>query len=156
MFRAIDGARHRLGARVVVCARSVLGGLHQENSLARALTWSNICGVQVSLTAPGCGVALTSWPRRGVRSPYDAIEAHTTRDQPCRLAPPQATGEQAARVVPQATDRLRHKTLIDTFGSADPGAPARAKLSAGHHVRRGRRWNAPRQHTAWGRGDRHG
>ena len=30
-------SRHRLGARAVVCARSVLGGLHHEYSLAPAL-----------------------------------------------------------------------------------------------------------------------
>ncbi len=36
-FRANEESRHRLGARVVVCARSVLGGLHHEYSLAPAL-----------------------------------------------------------------------------------------------------------------------
>jgi transposase InsO family protein len=32
-----DKPRHRLGARAMVCARSVLGGLHHEYSLAPAL-----------------------------------------------------------------------------------------------------------------------
>jgi len=43
--RANEKARHHLGTRGVVCARSALSGLHQENSLARAAR-SNICGAQ--------------------------------------------------------------------------------------------------------------
>ena len=35
--RANEKSRHRLGARAAVCARSVLGGLHHEYSLAPAL-----------------------------------------------------------------------------------------------------------------------
>lgn len=35
--RANEKSRHRLGARVVVCASSVLVGLHHEYSLAPAL-----------------------------------------------------------------------------------------------------------------------
>jgi len=37
LSRANEKSRHLLGARVVVCARSVLGGLHHEYSLAPAL-----------------------------------------------------------------------------------------------------------------------
>lgn len=33
----VQNSRHHLGARAVVCARSVLGGLHHEYSLAPAL-----------------------------------------------------------------------------------------------------------------------
>ncbi len=36
-LRVNDKSRHRLGARPVVCARSLLGGLHHEYSLALAL-----------------------------------------------------------------------------------------------------------------------
>jgi transposase InsO family protein len=36
-MRADEKSRHRLGARMLVCARSVLGGLHHEYSLAPAL-----------------------------------------------------------------------------------------------------------------------
>jgi hypothetical protein len=35
---ANERSRHHLGERAVVCARSVLGGLHHEYSLAPALT----------------------------------------------------------------------------------------------------------------------
>ncbi len=34
---ANEKSRHRLGARMLVCARSVLGGLHHEYSLAPGL-----------------------------------------------------------------------------------------------------------------------
>jgi hypothetical protein len=85
----------------------------------------------------------------------DAINAPKTGDHPCRVARPKATREPSARLVPQSTHRLRHKTLIDTFGSADPGSPARANPCAGHHMCRGKRWNVPRQQIAWGREDRH-
>jgi hypothetical protein len=37
VLRANEKSRHHLGAREVVCARSVLGGLHHEYSLAPAL-----------------------------------------------------------------------------------------------------------------------
>jgi putative transposase len=37
VLRANEKSRHHLGARAVVCARSVLGGLHHEYSLAPAL-----------------------------------------------------------------------------------------------------------------------
>jgi len=37
VLRASEKSRHRLGARVVVCGRSVLGGLHHEYSLTPAL-----------------------------------------------------------------------------------------------------------------------
>ncbi len=47
-MRADEKSRHRLGARMLVCARSVLGGLHHEYSLAPALASSNICGAQWS------------------------------------------------------------------------------------------------------------
>lgn len=36
--RVDEKSRHHLGARTVLCARSVLGGLHHEYSLAPALT----------------------------------------------------------------------------------------------------------------------
>jgi transposase InsO family protein len=36
-MRADEKSRHRLSARTMVCARSVLGGLHHEYSLAPAL-----------------------------------------------------------------------------------------------------------------------
>ena len=36
-LRANEKSRHHLGAQAMVCARSVLGGLHHEYSLAHAL-----------------------------------------------------------------------------------------------------------------------
>jgi hypothetical protein len=36
VLRANEKSRQRLGARAVVCARSVLGGLHHEYSLTHA------------------------------------------------------------------------------------------------------------------------
>lgn len=38
VLRVDEKSRHHLGAGTVLCARSVLGGLHHEYSLAPALT----------------------------------------------------------------------------------------------------------------------
>jgi putative transposase len=41
--RVDEKSPYHLGARTIVCARSVLAGLHHEYSLAPALTGSSIC-----------------------------------------------------------------------------------------------------------------